>query len=114
MESGLRRLALWDDSEVARRWLMLCPIRRDANHRAQEPNEFELNMIRAAMAETIETSEYTSAQQRAFVLRESLGSSKGLQELASSHKDKPTTESTKETPANRSVSKPIANSLASL
>ena len=135
-------VALWDDSQVARRWLMLCPKRRDANRHPEEPNEFELNSIRndparikeirsrlsdvswwmrllsqkiaqranqddkeigkfwqaryravrlldetailacaayvdlnpirAAMAETIETSDYTSAQQRALELRDSL------------------------------------------
>jgi len=37
---------LWDDTEVARRWLMLCPIRKTADRTAEEPNEFELNMIR--------------------------------------------------------------------
>ncbi len=36
----------WDDTEVARRWLMLCPIRKDDNGRAEEPNEMELNSIR--------------------------------------------------------------------
>jgi hypothetical protein len=36
----------WDDTEVARRWLMLCPIRKDAENRAEEPNEMELNTIR--------------------------------------------------------------------
>jgi len=36
----------WDDSEVARRWMMLCPVRKDGNGRALEPNEFELNRIR--------------------------------------------------------------------
>ncbi len=135
-------VARWDDSQVARRWLMLCPKRRDANRQPEEPNEFELNSIRndparlkeirsrisdvswwmrllsqkiaqranlddkevgkfwqtryravrlldetailacaayvdlnpirAAMAETIETSDYTSAQQRALELRDSL------------------------------------------
>jgi len=35
----------WSDSEVARRWLMLCPIRRDANRQPAEPLEFELNSI---------------------------------------------------------------------
>lgn len=135
-------VANWDDSEVARRWVMLCPRRRDADHRPEEPNEFELNSIRndpvklrsirsrlsdvswwmrllsqkiaqranhddeevgkfwqaryravrlldetavlacaayvdlnpirAAMAETIETSDYTSAQQRALELQASL------------------------------------------
>ena len=36
----------WDDTEVARRWLMLCPVRKDADGRAEEPNEMELNMTR--------------------------------------------------------------------
>ena len=36
----------WDDSEVARRWLMLCPIRKKKDRSAEEPNEFELNSIR--------------------------------------------------------------------
>jgi hypothetical protein len=36
----------FDDSEVARRWLMLCPVRKDAEGRAEAPNEMELNMIR--------------------------------------------------------------------
>ena len=133
-------VAAWDDTEVARRWLMLCPKRKDQSGRAEVPNEYELNMIRndpvrlkeirsrlsdiswwmrllsqkigkrandddmelgkfwqaryravrlldetailacaayvdlnpirAAMAETIETSEFTSAQQRAIELRE--------------------------------------------
>ena len=39
-------VATWDDSEVARRWLMLCPIRRNDDHSPEEPNEFELNSIR--------------------------------------------------------------------
>ena len=39
-------VAAWDDSEVARRWLMLCPERRDKNGRPEEPSEFELNHIR--------------------------------------------------------------------
>ncbi len=39
-------VAACDDSEVARRWLMLCPKRRDEQKMPQEPNEFELNMIR--------------------------------------------------------------------
>ncbi len=39
-------VAEWDDTEVARRWMMLCPLRKDASGRAEEPNEFELNMIR--------------------------------------------------------------------
>ena len=36
----------WDDTEVARRWLMLCPIRKTAERTPEEPNEFELNGIR--------------------------------------------------------------------
>ncbi len=39
-------VAEWDDSEVARRWLMLCPERRDKHGRPEEPSEFELNHIR--------------------------------------------------------------------
>ena len=39
-------VAEWNDSEVARRWLMLCPVRRDENRQPLEPTEFELNHIR--------------------------------------------------------------------
>ena len=39
-------VATWDDAEVARRWLMLCPLRKDDEGQAIEPSEFELNMIR--------------------------------------------------------------------
>ena len=39
-------VATWDDTEVARRWLMLCPIRKDGSGRAVEPSEPELNSIR--------------------------------------------------------------------
>jgi len=35
----------WSDTEVARRWLMLCPRRRDENRRPLEPTEFEINRI---------------------------------------------------------------------
>jgi len=35
----------WDDNEVARRWLMLCPERRDEKRRPLEPTEFEINSI---------------------------------------------------------------------
>ena len=38
-------VATWEDAEVARRWLMLCPVRRDANHLPLEPSESELNAI---------------------------------------------------------------------
>ena len=36
----------WDDSEVARRWLMLCPLRKSPSGDAPEPTESELNSIR--------------------------------------------------------------------
>ena len=39
-------VATWDDTEVARRWLMLCPRRKNEDRSAKEPNEFELNSIR--------------------------------------------------------------------
>ena len=41
-------VATWDDTEVARRWLMLCPIRKrkDILDEAPEPTEAELNSIR--------------------------------------------------------------------
>ncbi|MFM7865590.1 MAG: hypothetical protein ACKPHU_15355, partial [Planctomycetaceae bacterium] len=35
----------WSDDEVARRWLMLCPERRDENRRPLEPTEFEISRI---------------------------------------------------------------------
>ena len=43
----LSRLEKWDDgTEVVRRWLMLCLVRKDSEGRAEEPNEMELNTIR--------------------------------------------------------------------
>ena len=39
-------VAEWDDTEVARRWLMLCPPSKDDNGQPLEPTEFELNHIR--------------------------------------------------------------------
>jgi hypothetical protein len=39
-------VAEWDDMEVARRWLMLCPVERDENHQPQNPTEFEISRIR--------------------------------------------------------------------
>jgi len=39
-------VAEWDDTDVARRWLMLCPVERDDNRQPKEPTEFELNQIR--------------------------------------------------------------------
>ena len=75
--------------EVARRWLMLCPERRDkdgevgkffqARYRAVRLLDetailacaayVDLNPIRAAIADTIEDSEFTSAQKREAGLR---------------------------------------------
>ena len=34
------------DSEVARRWLILCPERRNKDGKSEMPSEFELNYIR--------------------------------------------------------------------
>jgi REP element-mobilizing transposase RayT len=39
-------VATWDDTEVARRWLMICPVRKDAQGNPREPTETELNTIR--------------------------------------------------------------------
>ncbi len=36
----------WDDTEVARRWMMLCPLRRHPDGQAVEPTDSELNSIR--------------------------------------------------------------------
>jgi hypothetical protein len=36
----------WSDTEVARRWWMLCPARKSADGQPEEPNEAELDMIR--------------------------------------------------------------------
>lgn len=36
----------WNDREVAGRWLMLCPIRKNEDCSAKDPFEFELNSIR--------------------------------------------------------------------
>jgi hypothetical protein len=41
----------WDDSEVARRWLMICPKRKDDKGNALEPTEAELDKIRSNPAE---------------------------------------------------------------
>jgi len=38
-------VATWDDQEVARRWLMLCPHRRSADSAALPPTEPEINSI---------------------------------------------------------------------
>jgi hypothetical protein len=39
-------VALWDDTEVARRWLLVCPRRKNEDGSAAEPIECELNSIR--------------------------------------------------------------------
>jgi hypothetical protein len=39
-------VATWDDTEVARRWLLLCPVRKTKDGKPEEPNVFELNSIR--------------------------------------------------------------------
>lgn len=39
-------VAAWDDTEVARRWLMLCPVRRKRDQHPEDPSEFELNSLR--------------------------------------------------------------------
>jgi REP element-mobilizing transposase RayT len=39
-------VAQWDDTEVARRWLTLCPPRKDAPGHGLEPTEGELNALR--------------------------------------------------------------------
>ena len=39
-------VATWNDTEVARRWLLLCPLRKQDDGSPSEPNEFELNTIR--------------------------------------------------------------------
>ena len=35
----------WSDDEVARRWLRLCPVRKNRNGQPAEPNDAELAMI---------------------------------------------------------------------
>lgn len=39
-------VATWDDTQVARRWLMICPLSKDANGNPQEPTAAELDTIR--------------------------------------------------------------------
>jgi hypothetical protein len=39
-------VATWNDTEVARRWLMICPHRKDDAGRSLPPTEAELNTIR--------------------------------------------------------------------
>jgi len=69
----------WDDTEVARRWWSLCPQRKikseidgKKNRVPVEPTEWDLNPIRAALAETLEASDYTSVQRRIESLKENV------------------------------------------
>jgi hypothetical protein len=39
-------VAAWSDTEVARRWLMICPLRKDGQGQPLEPTEADLNTIR--------------------------------------------------------------------
>jgi hypothetical protein len=39
-------VATWDDTEVARRWLRICPVRKGPRNQPPEPTESELNRIR--------------------------------------------------------------------
>jgi len=180
-------VAAWDDTEVARRWLMLCPKRRQADKQPETPNEYELNMIRndparlteirsrlsdiswwirllsqkigkraneddqevgkfwqaryravrlldetailacaayvdlnpirAAMAQTIETSDYTSAQQRAFELKDFIQGTKPQAQAMAASIEPPAepTEMSFEVPCEIALTaKPIAQSLCPL
>ena len=46
VRSRLGIVETWDDSEVARRWRVLCPKRKNKDRSSEEPNDFELNSIR--------------------------------------------------------------------
>jgi hypothetical protein len=46
LRSRLDVESTWDDTEVARRWLLICSVRKNSAGDPQEPNEFELNSIR--------------------------------------------------------------------
>jgi hypothetical protein len=50
----------WDDTEVARRWLMICP-QRKCGGKALEPTEAELNSIRNCPVKLAETRERLSS-----------------------------------------------------
>jgi hypothetical protein len=121
----LARVEVFASDEIAIVHVMICPVRRDADRRPEEPNEFELNAIRnnpaklkairsrlsdiswwmrlldetailacaayvdlnpvrAAMAETIEESDYTSAQQRALELKAEAGEECSLRDSPAS------------------------------
>jgi len=44
----------WGDTEVARRWLMLCPHRKNELGEAEEPSDAELNTIRNCSERLVE------------------------------------------------------------
>ena len=48
-------VAQWNDTEVARRWLMLCPKRKNKDGSAKEPTEGQLNAIRINPKKLAET-----------------------------------------------------------
>jgi len=39
------RLLSWSDQEVARRWLNICPVRRNSQGNPMDPNELEIDLI---------------------------------------------------------------------
>jgi len=47
-------VATWSDEEIARRWLMLCPHRRDADGGAMQPSEPEIRSIAGCPIKTAE------------------------------------------------------------
>jgi hypothetical protein len=73
-------VATWSDDEVARRWLKLFPQRRQNDGSADEPSGEEIKMIvgqaerlaevRAAIAKSLEDSEFTGAKDRIDDLKE--------------------------------------------
>jgi len=40
-------VATWSDAEIAQKWWMLCPARKNKDGSPAEPTEFELNSIRS-------------------------------------------------------------------
>ena len=48
-------VAQWSDTEVAQRWLMLCPKRKNKDGSAKEPTEGQLNAIRINPKKLAET-----------------------------------------------------------
>ena len=54
-------VATWDGREIARRWLMLCPLNRKADGTAAEPSEPEINSIAGCPIKTAEIRERLSS-----------------------------------------------------